>query len=140
MPDFVPQGLAPFLPWIFLASVVTFVGSLIALPIVIARLPVDFFAGPRSCTPHPHPIIHIVLVVAKNIAGLVFLLAGIAMLFLPGQGLLTMLLGIALLDFPGKHALEQWLIHRQSIRRALNWLRRRAHRPPFEFPENHTCV
>ena len=134
MPSFIPESLVPFLPWIFFASLAMFIGTLIAIPIVVARLPEDFFAKPRHAEPHPHPIIHALLVILRNLVGVVFLLAGIAMLFLPGQGLLTMLLGIALLDFPGKHALEEWIVRKRSIRRALNWLRRRAHKPPLRFP------
>jgi len=73
---------------------------------------------------------------AKNGLGLVFLIAGIAMLVLPGQGLLTMLLGILFLDFPGKDRLEQKLIRQPHILKAINALREKADKPPFVFNEN----
>jgi hypothetical protein len=70
--------------------------------------------------------------VLKNLLGLVLVLAGIAMMLLPGQGLLTVFVGLLLLEFPGKHRLERRLIGWGPIYRAINRLRRRAGRPPLE--------
>ncbi len=69
----------------------------------------------------------------KNAVGTMLLAAGIAMLVLPGQGILTILAALALLNFPGKRTLEMWILHRPSILRTVNWLRRRAHQEPLEF-------
>ena len=143
MPDFIsliPDAIRPFLPWVFFGSIAMFVGTLIGLPIVVARLPVDFFEHEhREPFRHEHPVIHIVLVVLKNLVGAVFLLAGVAMLVLPGQGLLTILLGLALIDFPGKHRFEHWLLARTTIRRGLQWIRRRARREPLRFRQDGAC-
>jgi hypothetical protein len=38
-------------------------------------------------------------------------------------------------NFPGKYRLERWLVLRPGVLRALNWLRRRNHQPPFERPD-----
>jgi len=57
------------------------------------------------------------------------LVAGIAMLVLPGQGVLTIVIGIMLLDFPGKYRFERSLAARRPVLRSINWLRRRANRP-----------
>ena len=65
----------------------------------------------------------------------VLVMAGIAMLVLPGQGLLTILLGIMLLEFPGKRRVELMLLRRPEILAGLNWIRRHANRPPFEVCE-----
>jgi hypothetical protein len=73
--------------------------------------------------------------VARNLAGLALLAAGIAMLVLPGQGLLTMLLGLSFMDFPGKHALLERAIACPKLQHALNWLRRKEGREEFVFPE-----
>ncbi len=132
----IPESLAPFLPWIFVASLAMFVGTLVAIPIVIRRLPADFFLRRQKSEPHPHPVVHVILVVARNAIGAIFVVAGLAMLLLPGQGLITIVLGLALLDFPGRHALERWLLARSSIRRSLNWIRRRVHREPLRFPDD----
>ena len=67
--------------------------------------------------------------------GVVFILAGLAMIVLPGQGVLTILIGLALTNFPGKYALEQRLVRRPAVSGALNWIRQKAGRPPLEIPE-----
>jgi len=123
--------------WLAAASVVMFVGSLIAIPIFVARIPADYFSQRRSPNRTPwqdrHPVVRAALLVAKNVIGCVFIVAGIAMLVLPGQGLLTIVIGILLLDFPGKYALERWLVSRPSVLGSINWLRRRANQPPLEL-------
>lgn len=68
--------------------------------------------------PARRPALHLLLVVGKDTLGLVLLLAGLAMLVLPGQGLLTIFVPIMLLDFPRQHDLEQWLIRRRPLFRA----------------------
>lgn len=75
------------------------------------------------------------ILIAKNLVGLVLLIAGIAMLVLPGQGLLTIAVGLVLIDFPGKFRLERWLATRRPVWRSLNWLRKRAGRPELTRPE-----
>ena len=119
-------------------SLIAFVGTLIAIPAILIRLPPDYFQnhGHRKWFANHHPVIRTIGLMVKNGLGLVFLLAGIAMLVLPGQGLLTMLLGILFLDFPGKDRLEQKLIRQPHILRAINSLREKADKPPFVFNEN----
>ena len=73
------------------------------------------------------------VLVIRNVLGWVFVVAGIAMLVLPGQGLLSIIAGLVLIDFPGKHRLERRLLASHVVRDAMNWLRRRAGRPPFDF-------
>ena len=72
----------------------------------------------------------------KNVGGWLFILAGTVMLVLPGQGIITMVVGVMLIDFPGKFRLERWLAARRPLMRALNWMRRRAGRPPLQVPGN----
>lgn len=116
-----------------IASIVGFVASLIAIPIILVRLPEDFFddRNPRTWMQAHHPVLRIVGHVVKNVIGIVFLLAGFAMLFLPGQGLLTMLIGISMLDFPGKRRLERKLIGQPSVLAAINKLREKFKKPPL---------
>jgi uncharacterized membrane protein YbaN (DUF454 family) len=78
-----------------------------------------------------NPVVRGVFIVVKNVVGYVFIVLGIAMLFLPGQGLLTFLLGIILIDFPGKYRFERWLILRKHVLRSINWLRRRSNCEPL---------
>ncbi len=116
-------------------SVVAFVGTLIAIPAILIRLPSDYFVNHhhKPWFANHHPVIRIFGLISKNILGVIFLLAGIAMLVLPGQGLLTMLLGILFIDFPGKHRLEKKLIQHPTVLKAINSLREKADKPPFTF-------
>jgi len=115
-------------------SVATLLFSAIALPLVLVRLPANYFVRrPVRDWPTRHPAVHVFLVAVKNLLGLVFVLAGIAMLVLPGQGLLTIFIGILLLDFPGKRRVERWLIRLPRALKAANWMRARYGQPPFHF-------
>jgi hypothetical protein len=78
-------------------------------------------------------IVRWIIKLVKNLLGVVFILLGLAMLVLPGQGLLTLLIGVLLLNFPGKYRFERWLIQRPSIFRAVAWLRQRAGREQLEI-------
>ena len=124
------------LGWLFALSVAMFLAALVLVPIVVVRLPADYFAaprrGPRRATVR-HPMLRGAWQVAKNILGLVLVLAGMAMLVLPGQGILAILIGISIMDLPGKYLLERWIIHRGPVLRAINALRRRYGRPPLVF-------
>lgn len=124
------------LTWLTAASVVMFFASLLIAPAIAIRIPADYFAHdrrPPSAFAHRHPVIRVLFHVAKNVLGVVFVLAGLAMLVLPGQGILTILLGFLLLDFPGKYRFERWLLSRRRLLRAVNWLRRRYGRTPLRI-------
>ena len=71
------------------------------------------------------------VLVLKNIMGFTLLLAGIAMLVLPGQGLLSILMGLVLMDYPGKFHLEQKIVSRPKLMQFINWLRRKQKQPPL---------
>ena len=123
--------------WLAALSVVTFVGSLILIPVLVARIPHDYFTRSRRPSRRPrlsHPILALCLVVVKNIAGILFVAAGAAMLLLPGQGVLTILIGVVLIDFPGKFTLQRWLVRRPAVSGAIAWIRTRAGRPPLRMP------
>jgi hypothetical protein len=70
-------------------------------------------------------------VIAKNIAGLLLVIAGIIMLVGPGQGILTILIGLMLMDIPGKRPLEARLIKRPAILAAVNNFRAKYDKPPL---------
>ncbi len=120
--------------WLAGSSLFTFIGTLILVPFLLTRLPADYFThGKRHRAPwaDQHPLVRFFLLACKNFLGLIFFLAGIIMLFLPGQGLLTMVMGIVLLDLPGKYKMERWLIAKPSIFKSINWLRQRSGHPPL---------
>ena len=121
--------------WIGIGSLLTFFGSLILLPVLVVRMAPDYFMpGGRAAFADSHPGLRIVGVIGKNVVGLLLFLAGVAMLFIPGQGLLTMLMGLALMDFPGKRAAEVWLVRKPKVNSALNWIRQRYGREPLQVP------
>jgi hypothetical protein len=120
--------------WLAAASLAAFIGTLIAVPWWLARIPSDYFTRrgqQRRAVKVRHPVLHTMELIMKNLLGLVFLLAGVAMLFLPGQGILTILVGIIFLNFPGKSRLERWAVSRGVVLRSINWLRQRKGSPPL---------
>lgn len=114
-------------------SIVFFVGSLIAIPFILVRLPTDFFDTrvPRRWMENHHPVLRLLGHLAKNVVGAIFVFAGFLMLFLPGQGILTMLIGITMLDFPGKRKLEAKMIGQPAVLNAINGMREKLGRPPL---------
>ncbi|MGQ0665664.1 MAG: PGPGW domain-containing protein [Nitrospiraceae bacterium] len=114
-------------------SIIFFVGSLIAIPFILIRLPTDFFdiRIPRPWMKDHHPVLRVLGHLVKNIVGVIFLFAGFLMLFLPGQGILTMLIGISMLDFPGKRKLEAKLIGQPAVLNAINSMRNKFSKPPL---------
>ncbi len=60
-------------------SIVAFVGSLLALPYLVIKMPRDYFVRPEPKRPFW-------LRLARNLVAAVLVAAGVAMLFLPGHG------------------------------------------------------
>ena len=117
-------------------SAALFLGSLAAVPWLVGRLPETYFLHDTDPPgPDRHPVIAWLRTIVKNLIGFVLLLAGIAMLVLPGQGILTILLGVSLLDFPGRRACQHFLLTRPLVFKALNWLRTKENLPPFVAPK-----
>ena len=113
--------------------------SAVLVSVVLIQLPPDHYSRPRltrlaSSSEGLAPfLMGGAALVVRNVLGWIFVLAGVAMLVLPGQGLLSILAGLVLIDFPGKHRFERRLLRSPGVRRAMNWLRRRSGRPPFDF-------
>lgn len=105
-------------------SLVAFIGTLVALPILVARIPEDYFVRSKARSPrrYAHSPARLLSLIARNLAGVVFVLVGIAMLFMPGQGILTILIGIILMNFPGKRLLVLRFVRHPSVFGAINWM------------------
>jgi hypothetical protein len=129
------------LQWLAGMSLLMFVVSLVAFPLVIIFLPQDYFVrhhrDPARQT-RRHPAVWLTLSILKNALGVVLVLAGITMLVLPGQGLLAILVGVMLANFPGKYALERRIISRPAVARGVNRIRELAGRSPFEIPPDES--
>lgn len=118
--------------WLAAGSVIFFLISLLFVPIILIRLPVDYFSHDkkfRSPWARGHPLIHVPLLLIKNVLGTLLIIGGIFMLALPGQGILTILVGLVLLDFPGKYQAERWVVERKYILRSINWIRAKYKQP-----------
>lgn len=125
--------------WLTALSFVFFIGTLIAIPFILVRLPADYFdvRVPRPWMQDRHPVLRVVGHIAKNALGAVFLFAGFLMLFLPGQGVLTMLIGISMLDFPGKRNIEAKLISQPTVLSVINRMRKKRGKPPLVLAPEH---
>ena len=115
-------------PWVLVVSVVVVIASIVACGIVIVRLPADRFVNPPE---EPKGAAAIV----RNVIGAILVLGGVAMLVLPGQGVLAILAGLLVTTFKGKRKLIEKIVKRPKVQNALQWIREKANRPPFEFPD-----
>lgn len=114
------------------AAVLSFV---VAVAIVVSWPPDRFNrSGPAQVGQRRALPIRVLGLVAKNLAGVVLVLLGLIMAIpgVPGQGLLTAVIGITLLNLPGKLRVERRLLRIVALRRGINRLRARFHRPPLE--------
>lgn len=122
------------LAWLAAASTVIFIVSLALVPFFVIRIPPDYFVPEKNherLRSDRHFVLRNIVRIGRNLLGFILLVAGFLMLVLPGQGLLTILVAAMLLNFPGKKRFERWVVSRGPVLRAINWIRRRAKRPPL---------
>ena len=117
-----------------LSGLLLFIASIMAIPVIFAYMPEDYFVRVSEGFPKRRPLRQF-LHVLKNIFGIVLLLCGLILLLLPGQGLLMMIIGISLIDFPGKQQLQIRLVCMPRIRNSVQWIRSRVHHKPLILPE-----
>ena len=121
--------------WITVFSLVTFVMSIWIVSWLIIRMPADYFDFEHRPFEKFSPAARLALRILTSLAGVVLILIGIVMLVGPGQGVITILLGLSVLQFPGKRRLISWILRRKSVRRGMNWIRRKAGRPALQFDQ-----
>jgi len=124
--------LGELAPWITAISlvfvIITFVAAVFGLPVVLAKLPEDYFVAPQP----PGSTRNRVL---RNLVGWPLLLIGLILIPLPGQGLLTVLAGLVLADVPGKQRMALFLLRQGPIRRAVDTMRDRHGVGPLQVPQ-----
>jgi len=112
---------------------VTFSANLALVSLILVKIPPDYFHDSRSSTflKGHSPVIRILAVIGKNLAGFLLVVLGILLSVpgVPGQGALTILLGIMLLDFPGRRRFERWIVTRPKVLNAVNKLRHKFNKP-----------
>jgi hypothetical protein len=119
---------------IAIVSVVAFLLGVIVTPMVLVRMPADYFVRRESSPPPKLTLSRVIVLVLRNLLGAVLILLGLLLLVLPGQGLITLLVGLLVLDFRGKRAWERRVLARPGVLRVINRLRERAGRAPLEIP------
>lgn len=127
------QALTPYLQWLAIVGFVMALASMLVIPWLIVKMPVDYFVRPRR--PRHWTPWTMLWWLLRNLLAVVLFVAGFLMLFLPGQGLLTLLIAVVVSDLPGKYWLEQRIIRQHSILKAINWIRARYHRLPILTPD-----
>jgi archaellum biogenesis protein FlaJ (TadC family) len=123
--------------WMGTISLVLFFVTLILVPVLVVHIPSDYFLRKKRKLANfqgRYPVIRPISIVLKNILGIVFVLAGLAMLILPGQGIITILIGVMMLNFPGKRNIERRIVRQPYILSAINWMRAKAHKPALQAP------
>lgn len=114
-----------------LISAAVFFLTLLLTPYILGLIPADYFSDSRTHAIEIKTVWGFLKLIITTFLGIFLVLTGIIMLVTPGQGVISILLGLFLMEFPGKHALELKLINHDPTYKALNWLRKKAGKPPF---------
>jgi hypothetical protein len=122
------------LGWAALASLIMFLGTLVAVPLLVIALPHNYLIEQDMGLLRIPRLWRWPYLLIKNGIGAGLVLAGAAMLVLPGQGLLTLVIGLSLMNFPGKRRLIIRILSRPRVFRTINSLRDKARRPPLQWP------
>tara|TARA_B110001450_G_C17283416_1_gene344448 strand:+ start:44 stop:466 length:423 start_codon:yes stop_codon:yes gene_type:complete len=124
------------LVWLSFFSAIFFIVSLMVLPWLVGLIPEDYFFNTTidlSNNNEDNFYYKLAIKSGKNALGLVLLVGGVLMLFLPGQGLLTIFIGIILIDYPKKQLVERRLVKIDIIFKGLNWIRIKGGHPPIRL-------
>lgn len=123
---------------LIIISVLFWIGTLVAVPLVVIWLPSDYLTTENGLgvSRRLPPVLRYPYWVLKNVFGVIFIIAGIAMLFLPGQGILTIVLGMALINFPGKRKVIRRTLGHERVLSTINRLRARARKEPLQSASN----
>src|SRR5262249_18395567 len=122
--------------WVSTFSGVGLLVMAIITPWLIVRMPEDYFSHPQryNWLRRKPASVRIPLRILKNLLAIVLVIVGVVMFLTPASGLFPILLGVVLADVPGKLKLQRWILCRKTIRKSMNWLRRKYHRKPVQVP------
>jgi hypothetical protein len=111
--------------------------GVVLLPLLVICIPADHYGHPNrqgGWTGTTNMRRHPVVVVVRNLLAAPLFLAGVIMLFTPGQGALMILVALSIATFPGKDRIERRIIALPGVLATLNMIRAKARRPPLEEP------
>lgn len=122
--------------WSATGSFIVLITSILLIPWIVTKIPSDYFTHPKRqkylCC-HQPKIVRYLFIFFKNILGVILVLGGVILLFLPGQGILTIFLGLIIMDFPYKYKVETWIIKRPFVLKSINRLRKKVKQRPLEI-------
>ncbi|HEX3696199.1 MAG TPA: hypothetical protein VH374_12520 [Polyangia bacterium] len=133
------KGLLHGVGWVWagIISLGLAIGSAALATAIVVNWAPDRFKADHDARflQHRHALVRWLGIAGKNLLGVLLLLLGIIMALpgVPGQGLLVMVIGLTLINFPGKQRIELWCIRRPTLRKAINRLRARFHKPALEL-------
>ncbi|MBA4724185.1 MAG: PGPGW domain-containing protein [Gammaproteobacteria bacterium] len=109
--------------------------SIFGIKYFAAKIPKDYFTNKQrvSRLKESSLALWLVYIVIKNFIGYIFIIFGILALVLPGQGILMILIGLVMSDYPRKQNLERRIISIKTVRRGVNWLRKKSGVEEIEF-------
>ncbi|TWT65145.1 PGPGW domain-containing protein [Allorhodopirellula solitaria] len=134
------EFLTPYREWLVWLASISGIGMILAivlLPVLFVKIPADYFTRPPNSPTEraqSHPWLIGGVWVLRNLLGVTLIMAGVAMLVLPGQGLLTIFAGLMLTTFPGKRRFEVMILQRPIINKTINRMRRRYGKEPLHLP------
>jgi hypothetical protein len=122
--------------WVSTISGVALLVLAIVIPWLIVKMPEDYFSNPQryNWLGRKPATIRIPIRILKNVFAIALVILGAIMFLTPASGLFPILLGVALADVPGKSKLQRWILGKKTIRKSMNWLRRKFHRKPVQMP------
>jgi hypothetical protein len=122
---------------ITVGSIVVCLVGLAAIPFVLVRLPQDHFVKPDPpfLPPPGSGIGAWIWMVVRNLLGVAMLIAGLAMMFLPGPGIVGLILGLSLIQCPYKKKIESYFVRRPFVHETINNLRKKHNVPPLDLPD-----
>lgn len=121
-----------WMTWAAGASLGLAVGAAALVPWLLANAPADYLLEAPT-RPAQRPPMGLLRWLGRHLVALLLLLAGVAMLVLPGQGLLTILVALSMMDIPGKRKALRRVLRRTGWIVAINRVRARRGRPPLKL-------
>ena len=120
--------------WLAIASIISFVGTLALIPVLVVRIPEDYFAKTKRHRwepwAHQHPVIRWTLLIAKNIVGYIFITLGRKEILEVHMKTIKTEKNMGIRFF-GEFLIERWVVTRGPVLTTINRLRHRAGHAPL---------
>ncbi|MCH2533155.1 MAG: hypothetical protein MK008_01790 [Bdellovibrionales bacterium] len=112
-----------------LLALALFVGSIVVSVFIILKLPQNYWLTENYRKPS------LMESLLRNIVATVFFWAGVAMLFLPGQGIITIVISFLISHVPYKRRLIRYFISKPKVQKGFDYIRTKFGKPCFTWPK-----